>query len=218
MKVNQLPKQRFDLEAGQLVSQSDVPHSAPPDLGTKDIASRPQNGTTQARMADLNEQALQEIIEVHGVMLQRLIGRLTGWHADRDDILQDVLLTVWKQADKYVERGSRDAWLRRIVLNRVRNHFRYLARMRRRLLALVPQSVTVPATCVQEHNNEPLHIAIRQLSESDRLMIVLFHLEELPGEQVAELMGMKLANLHVRLHRARQRLKAILESRGEKHE
>ena len=59
-----------------------------------------------------------------------------------------------------------------------------------------------------------MEIALAKLSPSDRLLLVLYYLEEMSGDEVASSMGVKLETLHVRLHRARQKLKTILTSEG----
>ena len=50
------------------------------------------------------------------------------------------------------------------------------------------------------------------LPKVDRTALVLFYLEEMSGEEVAAHLGIKTKSLHVRLHRARKKLKSILEN------
>jgi RNA polymerase sigma factor (sigma-70 family) len=51
-----------------------------------------------------------------------------------------------------------------------------------------------------------------RLPERDRRLLILFELEEMPGEQIAALLGIKVGNVWLRMHRARARfLKAFKE-------
>jgi len=53
-------------------------------------------------------------------------------------------------------------------------------------------------------------VALRQLSRRQRAVFVLFHLDDRPRNQIAELLGMAPATVSVHLHRARRQLRAIL--------
>jgi DNA-directed RNA polymerase specialized sigma24 family protein len=55
-----------------------------------------------------------------------------------------------------------------------------------------------------------------RLPERDREILILFELEELPGAEIAALLDIKLENVWLRMHRARERfLKAFQESESE---
>jgi RNA polymerase sigma-70 factor (ECF subfamily) len=67
-----------------------------------------------------------------------------------------------------------------------------------------------------QSQGDELEVAIGRLNAEDRLVLVMFYLEELPGDEVAEILAVKPETLHVRLHRARKRLKKILaEAQGD---
>ncbi len=53
--------------------------------------------------------------------------------------------------------------------------------------------------------------AMSLLTHSDRELLVLYHLEQQSLDAIEELLGVKVETLHVRLHRARQRLKTIVK-------
>jgi RNA polymerase sigma factor (sigma-70 family) len=54
-------------------------------------------------------------------------------------------------------------------------------------------------------------LALRRLSQKQRAAFVLFYLDDRATEEIGELLGMSTATVAVHLHRARRRLKAILE-------
>ncbi|MFK7769176.1 MAG: RNA polymerase sigma factor [Mariniblastus sp.] len=166
--------------------------------------------------------AIEELLQQHGEMLARLIGRLLAWHTDSDDVLQEVLLTVWKRAGSYRGSGSLEGWLKTIAINRCKNHFRKLTVLQRQLerfailiggqANLNEQSKTYSKS---EDTQSQLSLALRKLTAKDRTAIVLFYLEEMPGNEVAEALGLKLDTFHVRLHRARKKLRHLLEEENE---
>ncbi len=163
------------------------------------------------RLAAGDPAAMPELIAIHGDRLARLVGRMTAWSGDRDDLLQDVLVSAWEQAGSYEGHGSLAGWLRMIAVNRCRNHHR-TRRTLARLLDAARQRIGGP-----EPDKDFLEIseltrqALQQLAVDDRTVMVLVYLEELPGPEVARLLNIKPETLHVRLHRARRRLKRILE-------
>ena len=170
-------------------------------------------GSLMNRMARGDESALEELVTIHGQMLARLIGRLTGWHGDSDDIFQEVLLTAWRRSKHYREGGSCEAWLKRIAVNRVKNHYRALSRWQRKLEQIADRLASreqPQAIGFVEETREPMHLAMQKMRASDRALIVLVYLEELPMAEVAEIVGVRPSALHVRLHRARARLKKLL--------
>jgi RNA polymerase sigma-70 factor (ECF subfamily) len=109
------------------------------------------------------------------------------------------------------------AWLFRITHNAVRSRMRR-GFVRRLLLgrhqdALVAQTPT-PSTPQQEIERRERHVqlydALDQLSDSYRTPLILYEIDGLSGEEVAELTGVRLATVWVRLHRGRAKLLDLL--------
>ncbi len=59
--------------------------------------------------------------------------------------------------------------------------------------------------CVQNHMN--------LLPESPRTVLILFEVMDFSHQEIADILGIRVENVKVRLHRARKRLKAILEEK-----
>ena len=181
-------------------------------------AETSEEGVTSAdqilmqRVAAGDQSALSELIVQHGDTLARLVGRLMAWHSDCDDVYQEILLSVWQRAHSFRGDGSLEGWLRRLAVNRCRNHFRARAAMRRKLeglaavLTMTKTSETGPAVFEDPAvpQDPELRKALEQLKPDDRAAIVLFYMEEMPGDEVARALGIRLETLHVKLHRAEE--------------
>lgn len=191
------------------------------DMRDEAAKNRCNEHALMQRISSGNELALQELIVLHGDMLARLVGRLMAWHADSDDVLQEVLLTVWRKANRFEGQGSLEGWLRRIAVNRCRNHFRATSILQRKIEQLATlltasqsnqedykTSYTFAENAIDEAS--PLGIALRQLPTDDRAAIVLVYLEELSPDDVSETLGIKTQTLHVRLHRIKKKLKRLM--------
>ena len=78
-----------------------IPNPGAKCVSDDDVASKVSDEERlMARLATGEEEPLKELIAIHGEMLARLVGRLTAWHADSDDVLQEVLLVVWKSVPR----------------------------------------------------------------------------------------------------------------------
>jgi RNA polymerase sigma-70 factor (ECF subfamily) len=163
--------------------------------------------------------AMNALIDRYGQRLHRTIGRLMAWSHDADDVLQDVLLRAWQRIDTYREAGRFEDWLNSLAFHRTRDHQRSL---RRKLnhwmhyaLQSQPDGVDAPPkqtspSIDQDERWHSVQHAMHQLSASDRELLVMIHLEHWTHEQLAHHLNIPVDRLHVRLHRARQRLKSIL--------
>ena len=166
-----------------------------------------------ARLERGEAEAMEELVRLHGEPLDRLVGRLTAWHADKEDILQEVFLTVWKRAGSFRGDGSLAGWLRRIAINTCRNQQRgeqVLLRKLKQLARIRGRHAVEPLPQEQDEKAEEVQSALAKLKPADRTVLVLFYLEELEGPRIAELLNISQETLHVRLHRARKRMEQYL--------
>lgn len=121
-----------ELNSSSCTNNNEAAHDAPASEAPQQTDSS-TDGQLMARIAAGDDESFQELVNIHGPQLATFIGRLTAWHADRDDLLQETLLAVWDNARGYDERGSLKQWLFQIASNRVKNYFRATQRLKRRL-------------------------------------------------------------------------------------
>lgn len=171
------------------------------------------------RIARGESVAMEELVQRFVPRLSLLIDRLTAWGADRDDILQETLLAAWNRAASYRGDGPLEGWLRKLAINQT--HRRH--RARRAFTALLGRFALLKSQELAASNNslafstnednhqEVLQKALVKLSPNDRTMLVLFYFESIPGGEIAKLLSISPEALHVRLHRARQRLRQLIE-------
>jgi RNA polymerase sigma-70 factor (ECF subfamily) len=158
---------------------------------------------------------MRELIGRHGEMLARLVGRLTAWSADHEDVFQELLLKIWQKAGSYRGAGSLEGWLRRMAVNLCHNHLRRQNSIRQMLTRFVDFQRNDQQVESSAEPSSRLQKALRKLNGNDRTVLVLYYLEEMSGEEVADALGIKTESVHVRLHRARQKLKSILSTKGD---
>ena len=124
-----------------------------------------------------------------------------------EDAVQNALLHAWERLYTLRDEGAFDAWLARIL---TRECYAVLRAKRRGLLAveataarLVPVEGTEPERMLTE--------ALNALRPEDRLLLLLHHDQGYSIREVARITGTPQSVLKMRLHRARNRLRDLLE-------
>jgi RNA polymerase sigma-70 factor (ECF subfamily) len=168
--------------------------------------------------ADAVERApvdVNSLFREHAQRVARWASRLGGPGVDVEDVVQEVFMRAYRHRDQFRGDASITTWLFRITARQVAR-LRRLHRARqlwRSLYAHDPMPAH-PPTPVEElerrREGERLRRAIDTLGESPRTVFILFELEGLSGEQIAELTGLKIDTIWVQLHRARARIRKRL--------
>lgn len=160
--------------------------------------------------------ALDELYGQHISQVKRWARRLAGPTADLEDLVHDIfLIALRKPFDG--SRGARvDTWLFEITRNVVRGS-RRKQRIRQWLFGsnqheLAGAEVPTPLGELEQRERcERLYRALDRLPEDYRTLLILYEIEQLPGDEVASLLGMSVRTMWVRLHRGRKRLQKVLE-------
>jgi RNA polymerase sigma-70 factor (ECF subfamily) len=134
--------------------------------------------------------------------------------ADADDVVADVYVVAWRRFED-VSWDDPLPWLIGVARNLLRNR----QRTRRRNDALLqrlrsepsPGQAASDATIDEIDDIRVVRRALADLSEADRELLQLAAVEELSPTQIAVVLDCKAVTARVRLHRARTRLRAVLE-------
>jgi RNA polymerase sigma-70 factor (ECF subfamily) len=172
------------------------------------------------RCAERDPAALQELVRRYQPKLVRFVGRLLGSPEDTEEAVLDVFVRVWQQAGRFEARSSFATWLYRVAAN-VAYDAQHRRKTRPQTLpyaddAYMSGAVDVEETALnsleRERRARLLQRALDTLSPSDRLVLVLYYIEEMDYEEIREIAQCSYPVLKTRLMRARQRLRAALDS------
>lgn len=156
----------------------------------------------------------EAFLKEHLGLLYRVAGSYEAEPARREDLLQEIALAIWTAAGRFESRSSFKTFALRIAHNRAITHCTRQARAPE-LVDLSeqqpspgrdPESATERALL-----QEALLRAVRRLPLSQR-QIVGMALEGLPYDEIAEVLGISVSNVGVRLNRARARLREIMNA------
>jgi len=171
----------------------------------------PTNGPPE--FSELYEQWFDEVA--------RWIRALGGPEADRDDLVQDVFLVVYRRLHDF-DGQNVAGWLYQIARRRVRDFRRLLWVKHLFGTTSVPLSEGLivggasPADSLETKEKRILLLdMLETLNVEQRAAFVLFEIEGYSGDEIARIQGIPINTVWARIHKARKKLKARL-SRVEK--
>jgi RNA polymerase sigma factor (sigma-70 family) len=167
-------------------------------------------------VASGNTSALGPLYDRYVADIRRLVTRLGIAPDQADDLVHATFIDACEHAGRYDGRGSARPWLFGIAVMHVRRHRRSVARLLARLERWLHDPPGAPAPAdpfadvVDAESLRRLSAALERLSERKRVVVILFCVEGLSGDEVAAVLGIPIATVWTRLHHARRELRALL--------
>ena len=170
-----------------------------------------------------DEAAFEELVRRHGGRLLSVARRFLGGSEDAQDAVQEAFIKAFKAIHTFEERAQLQTWLHRILVNTALMKLRERRRRPEESIdELLPTFTTDGHQAVESREwsdallerKETAGIvrdAIARLPEPYRVVLVLRDLEERDTAETARLLGMTTTAVKVRLHRARQALRTLLD-------
>jgi len=162
-----------------------------------------------APMTDTRAQSFDELLSQHRGIVHKVAAGYARSAEDRADLAQEIALQLWRAWPSWDPARSFSTWMYRIALNTAISHLR----------AQAPASRAVPLdehadTLVADAGFDPetherlalLQRFMATLGPLDRALLLLY-LEERPGREMAEVLGIGESNVTTRIARIKQRLR-----------
>lgn len=204
-------------EAGGRVSSVKEPWRRQPPRAETDVI---------ARLAAGDVRALEELYDRHAAALYGMLGRLVPDRRDREEILQETFVAVWRHADTYDgRRGSVHTWLFAIAHRKAIDRLR--AQRSRPAETPTDPLVTVPVGQETEvdglyradptadgaqasEQREAVMRALMGLPAEQRDVVVMAYLLGYSSTEIAELRRLPVGTVKSRMQRALARLRRLL--------
>lgn len=163
-----------------------------------------------------------DIVERYEPKLGRYITRLGVKDPDdRDDVLQDIFIKVYKNLNSFDQSLSFSAWIYRIAHNEAISWYRrrqarpegYLAAESEAILALVADEVNVKPEEKFDNDIDAKRLLreLEKLDEKYRDVLVLRYFEHLEYEDISDILKIPVGTVGTLVHRAKKLLKAKLK-------
>jgi RNA polymerase sigma-70 factor (ECF subfamily) len=155
----------------------------------------------------------------HSATAYRVAYRVTRSEQLAETVVQEVFLTVWRQADRFDARRARPAtWLLTIAHHKAVDAVRVEQRRRTepadRIVEEADASVDLPREAWLGVQRERVRAALATLPAAQREIIELAYFGGHTQTQVARLLGQPLGTVKSRTRTALARLRALLELEG----
>jgi RNA polymerase sigma factor (sigma-70 family) len=153
------------------------------------------------------------VIREFGPALSRIAASYERNSALRDELLQEIFIAIIAALPRLSHVDKLKPFVFRIAHNRCLSHVTKRIRERdgeQRLEELTDLSTSDEQALIEEERGARLLRAVRRLSLPYRQVITLL-LEDLTYEEIGETLGISVNNVGVRVNRAKQQLKAVLD-------
>lgn len=176
----------------------------------------------RAQLGDPDAHA--ELFRAYHPRLVYFARRLLGSHADAEEVVQETWLRVVRKVATLDDPGAFRGWLYRIARNLA------LSRLRRRhpevALGADPDAdeAPVPPELIEPEGADldllrsldvrRVHAGLEALTPAHREVLTLRFLEDLPYEEIAEVVGTSVGTVRSRIHYARRSLRTAIDPKG----
>lgn len=153
-----------------------------------------------------------QIVHEYSPRLVGLATRIVGSREAAEDVVQDALVKAFQRRESWRGEGQLSTWLYAIVYRQAISSIR--GKKRLGIMKELPETASDDAweeeIDLTDENIAKMRRALEQLPEVDRALVGLFHIEDKSVRECAAVCGLSEANVKVRLHRARGKLKELM--------
>ena len=169
------------------------------------------------RIASGDRLAMQVLFARHHVRVYRFVLRVVRDQTKAEDLISEVFLDVWRQADRFEGRSAVSTWLLAIA------RFKALSALRRRPDEELDEEA---AEAIEDPGDDPeqalakkdksavIRKCLEGLSADHREIIDLVYYHEKSVEEVAEIVGIPENTVKTRMFYARKKLAELLKAAG----
>jgi RNA polymerase sigma-70 factor (ECF subfamily) len=169
------------------------------------------------RIAGGDRLAMQVLFARHHVRVYRFVLRLVREESKAEDLISEVFLDVWRQADRFEGRSAVSTWLLAIA------RFKALSALRRRpdeeLDDEAAEAIEDPAdnpeqSLAKKDKSAVIRKCLQGLSADHREIVDLVYYHEKSVEEVAQIVGIPESTVKTRMFYARKKLAELLKAAG----
>ncbi|MFQ3611405.1 MAG: sigma-70 family RNA polymerase sigma factor [Fimbriimonadales bacterium] len=180
------------------------------------------------RFREGDDSAFDTLVRRYEAKVYQYAYRLANNPDDAADVVAEAFLRMYNALKRFRGEAQLSTWLYRIVSNVYFDFRKREARHQHLPLEVpseeddepmerpIPSERDDPSEYVlEQERHRVLMEAISQLPEYQRAIVILFHVEDRPYEEIAQITGLPLGTIKSRLNRARNALKELLEPHRE---
>lgn len=166
--------------------------------------------------------AFERLVRDYQRLCWHVVDRMVRHPDDTSELCQEVFLRIHRSLHQYRGESALKSWIAQVAYSVARRH------LERRRIPIVDSAgdenspsieqsisdgVDLEAVASDQEITKHLHAAIEVLPPLQRTVLTLYHLEEMPIGEIAQVTGLAEGTIKSHLFRSRKRLRGILESR-----
>ena len=153
-------------------------------------------------------QKFHQILEQHKGILFKVARTYCQNEADRQDLLQEMMIQIWKSLHRYNDNFAITTWLYRIALNVAISFYRKNTHQQNKSLPLTDEMKHIQEEPSSEKQDQLslLEQFISEFNDLDKALVLLY-LEDKSHAEMAEIMGLSVTNIGTKLGRIKEKLK-----------
>lgn len=163
----------------------------------------------------INQQSFLNHFLEHERDLRAFIGSLVADRSRREDVLQEVALTLWEKYASFDQTRPFGAWARGVAANKVlqakRQDRRFPMPFSPELVQQIVEAFAVDAPTAANLHERGLQHCLAKLPEPSRSLLAQHYEDRLPCAKIASAQGCSVESIYKQLSRLRQQLAACIE-------
>ena len=187
-------------------------------MSEKELIQKLKNG---------DREAFNQFVELYQLKVIKLAYSMLSSEEDAYDAAQETFIRVYKNIDSFKSASSLPTWIYRICANICNDMLRKRMKTKNIISIDADEEEESPVVNIADNSPTPdesyemterqqaVKAAIDMLSEEYKAVIVLYDMEGLSYEEIAEVLKCPIGTIKSRLNRARAKLKKILSEKRE---
>lgn len=160
--------------------------------------------------AKVSNDTFINVLEDHKKIIYKVCNAYCKNADDRQDLIQEVIIQLWRSFERYNDQFKLSTWIYRIALNVSISFYRKESKRLNRTDRLDNYIIDVADLNLEEENkNENLRLLqqfINELDELNRALMILY-LDDNSYSEIAEILGISETNVATKINRVKQKLK-----------
>ena len=159
--------------------------------------------------------AVGDLYHRHSRRVYSLCFRMTRDAAEAEDLTQEVFIQLLRKVDSFRGESRFTTWLHRLTVNHVLMHFRRVTRRKEQLPGEIEREIRIsnePSADLKFIDRIALNAALAKLPSGCRAIFLLFDIEGYNHREIATIFGCSIGNSKSQLHKARRKLRRLLET------
>lgn len=151
------------------------------------------------------EETLLALLQDHDAAVRRIAGVYAGGDGEEEDLYQEILTQVWRSLPSFRGNSTAGTWLYRVALNTALTWRRKASKHAWWRAANEPLKDDVPAASQNSQRSQAAILVdfLSTIGGPDRSVLLLY-MEGLSYQEIADVTGLSVSAVGVRLHRMKQ--------------